>query len=146
MPLIAERLIWMAKPLNSVAVNSLALFKSGYLTPRFSQITDSKPTEYILDDFKTYNAKKIGLVGCVVCFRNSGICHQATSEISTEKVQLTLITLENFRKYLWLLMTGLVERSLSCVWPRLYVFKIGPSPEINNLNFDANAMVLLEFP
>lgn len=120
LPLIAERLIWKVKPLNSIALTATSLFNSECLTHFLSQITDSRAAACVHDEFNTYNAKTIGLVGCVVYFRKSDICNRANSEISTEKGKVAPITKENFRKYLWLLMTGLVERSLCCVWPRLF--------------------------
>lgn len=102
----------VGKSLNAILDSSGALFVPGYLPARFCSNNEFIPAASEKIDFEFATAYKIGLVGCVEYFRESGTYHWTSFEISTEIVHVLCTRTEIFRKILWLWMAGLVERSL----------------------------------
>ena len=94
--------------LKSIEVN----YATGSTNNFFADRCPASPA-YTYIDFEISNAFTLGLVGCIDCFRKSGIYQMTACEISTEDDHFGGANMENFRKYLWLWMVGLVERSLA---------------------------------
>lgn len=111
-PEIADRQSGLCKPLNSVLVSSMAGLVSGYNHPDYCSKKNIIPAASVQNDFETFVAYTIGLVGCLECFCDSGIYNLTAFEISAKIVYVVCAKMENSRKVLWLWMTGLVERSL----------------------------------
>lgn len=107
-----ERKNGLNKSSNALFKLSWAIFDSGYNPARFCLNKEFIPAASKQIDFDTTAAYTIGLVGCIECLREPGTYHWTSFEISTEKVHVVCTRMENFRKILWLWMTGLVERSL----------------------------------
>ncbi len=97
---------------NVILKSSGVMFESGYLPAHFCSNKEFIPAAAKQIDSDTTAAYTIGLVGCIECLREPGTYHWTGFEISAEKVHVVCTRMENFRKILWLWMTGLVERSL----------------------------------
>jgi hypothetical protein len=111
-PVSNDRKSTVCKSLNAILKSARAEFESGYIPARFCLNKVFTPAAIKQIDFEPIAAYKIGLVGCLECFREPGIYNWTAFEISTKLVHVVCTLMENSRKVLWLRMTGLVERSL----------------------------------
>ncbi|MFA5971405.1 MAG: class II D-tagatose-bisphosphate aldolase, non-catalytic subunit [Lentimicrobiaceae bacterium] len=85
-------------------------------------------------EIETVAAHTIELVEYTEHFRISGNYPRIAYEMGTEEVHGGLADMDTFRKFLWLVKTGLAERGLSYVWPCFVVGKVGT--DLHTTTFD----------